>query len=72
MENTDPRVEPWERLIFPLPVSSPSGNKLLRVVAGIRGDGVRVEQAGRAPGGEAQESAGGVPSSRQHLVLLYF
>ena len=35
IENTDPCVEPRERLIFPLPVSSPSGNKLQRVAAGI-------------------------------------
>lgn len=41
IENTDPRVEPWERLIFPLPVSSPSGNKLLRVAAGLEETGQR-------------------------------
>ena len=38
IENTDPCVEPRERLIFPLPVSSPSGNKLQRVAAGITED----------------------------------
>ena len=31
-------MEPRERLIFPLPVSSPSGNKLQRVAAGITED----------------------------------